>query len=223
MRKATARVLAKERLAAVGEMMSVLTLAPRSRNQVKRSCHVGLRPRRELSALSAQCSVLSSQAIYVNDAVAKERRLSTTERLVFHQATSGPVMEKLHEWLQAQFDEKKVEPNSGLGEAIQYMLKHWEPLTLFLREPGASLDNNLCERVLKMAIRYRENSLFYKTERGARVGDLFMSLIHTCRLNGENAFHYLTTLLRHPGGLSRNPRAWMPWNYRATLKNLDSS
>jgi hypothetical protein len=56
-------------------------------------------------------------------------------------------------------------------------------LTLFLRQPGAPLDNNICERALKMAILHRKNSLSYKTQNGARVGDLFMSLIHTCRLN----------------------------------------
>ena len=57
------------------------------------------------------------------------------------------------------------------------MLRHWLPLTLFLREPGAPVDNNLVERILKKAILHRRNSLFYKTLNGARVGDLFMSLI----------------------------------------------
>ena len=52
-------------------------------------------------------------------------------------------MEKLHAWLQAQFDEKRVEPNSGLGKAIAYVLRHWEPLTLFLRQAGAPLDSNM--------------------------------------------------------------------------------
>ena len=36
----------------------------------------------------------------------------------------------------------RLEPNSGLGQAIHYMLNHWEPLTLFLRQAGAPLDNN---------------------------------------------------------------------------------
>ena len=77
-------------------------------------------------------------------------------------------------------------PNSGLGAVISYLLKHWERLTLFLRKAGAPLDNNLVERALKKAILHRKNSLFYKTENGARVGDLFMSLIHTAELYGAN-------------------------------------
>jgi hypothetical protein len=127
-------------------------------------------------------------------------------------------MEQLHAWLMAQFAEKKVEPNSGLGLAMRYLLKHWERLTLFLRQPGAPLDNNIRERALKKAILHRKNSLFYKTENGARVGDLFMSLIHTCELCGANPFDYMTRLQRHANELAQNASEWMPWNYPATLE-----
>ena len=155
--------------------------------------------------------------IYANDAKAREQGLSPKERLRFHQAHSSAVMDQLHGWLTTQFAEKKVEPNSGLGLAIRYLLKHWERLTLFLRQPGAPLDNNICERALKKAILHRKNSLFYKTENGARVGDLFMSLVHTCELCGANPFDYLTQLQQHAVELARNPSRWMPWNYRETL------
>jgi transposase len=155
--------------------------------------------------------------LYKNDAIARERNLSPEERLLFHQAENGPVMEELHAWLVRQFDQRCVEPNSSLGSAISYMLKHWERLTLFLRVAGAPLDNNICERALKRAILHRKNALFYKTCHGAQVGDLFMSLIHTCELCGANPFDYLTELERHAGELSANPEHWMPWNYRQAL------
>jgi len=155
--------------------------------------------------------------VYSNDARAREQGMTPEERLRFHQLHSGPVMDQLQVWLTAQFAEKKVEPNSGLGLAIRYLLKHWERLTLFLRQPGAPLDNNICERALKKAILHRKNSLFYRTENGARVGDLFMSLIHTCQLCGANPFDYLTQLQGHAAELARNPSLWMPWNYRAAL------
>ena len=151
---------------------------------------------------------------------AQTKGLSAEERLHFHQKHSGPVMDKLHHWCTVQFAERKVEPNSGLGQAISYLLKHWEKLTLFLRVAGARIDNNLVERALKKAILHRKNSLFYKTRKGAEMGDLFMSLIHTCELNGVNAFDYLTELLRHAAELKQNPSEWMPWNYRETLARL---
>ena len=66
----------------------------------------------------------------------------------------------------------------------------------------------------------RKNALFYKTLNGAGVGDLFMSLIHTCELNGVNPFDYLTELKRHAEELKRTPSEWMPWNYRETLARL---
>ena len=157
--------------------------------------------------------------VYHHDKMAKEQDLSKDQRLRFHQERSGPVMERLKEWLQKQFDERRVEPNSSMGKAIAYMLNHWEPLTLFLRVPGAPLDNNLCEQMLKRAIQHRKNSLFFRTEHGAYIGDLFMSLIHTCTLNHVNPFHYLTTLQKHSSELFKNPKRWLPWNYLQAVTN----
>jgi hypothetical protein len=164
-----------------------------------------------------QCRyVLESLAvIYRNDAIARKRKLSQTARLKFHQGESGPTTAELHAWLTRQIEDRLVEPNSSLGGAISYMLKHWQKLTLFLRVPGAPLDNNICERALKKAILHRKNSLFYKTTGGAHVGDIFMSLIYTCQLCGANPFDYLTELQRHAAALVAAPQDWMPWNYRA--------
>jgi hypothetical protein len=154
---------------------------------------------------------------------AEAQGLSPEERLRYHQEHSQPVMDALHAWFKVQFAEKKVEPNSGLGKAISYCLKRWDRLTLFLQQAGAPLDSNLVERALKKAILHRKNSLFYQTENGAEVGDLFMSLIHTCELNGVNPFDYLIELQKHAEQLAKNPAAWMPWNYRQTLQQAGGS
>jgi len=157
------------------------------------------------------------KGVYKNEAVAKKRNLSPQERLRFHQKQSGRLMGKLKGWLNRQLRQRLVEPNSGLGQAIQYMLNHWKKLTQFLKTAGAPLDNNLCERALKLAILHRKNALFYKTAQGAHVGDIFMSLIHTCRLCGVDPFDYLTQLRGHAAALPLNPARWMPWTYHATL------
>jgi transposase len=155
--------------------------------------------------------------VYANDAAAKERKMTPQDRLEFHRQQSQPLMDALERWMREQFSERKVEPNSGLGKSITYMQRHWKALTLFLRQPGAPLDNNICERALKLAVLHRKNALFYRTMNGAQVGDLFMSLIHTCQLNGVNSFDYLVELLRHAAQVARSPQEWMPWCYRATL------
>jgi len=165
----------------------------------------------------------SLREIYRFEAQAKERKLSPLERLHFHQEQSQPVMDQLHEWMQAQLDQKKVEPNSGLGEAINYMLKRWEPLTRFLSVPGAPLDNNITERALKTAILHRKNSLSYKTLAGARVGDIHMSLIHTCELNRVNPFDYLMALEQHAEAVAQAPTGWFPWNYRQAIEAANSA
>lgn len=159
------------------------------------------------------------KAVYQNDAEANELGLSDQERLDWHQSRSGPKMAELKTWMAEQIEQKKVEPNSGLGEAICYMLRHWEKLTLFLRQPGAPLDNNICERALKKAILHRKNAYFYKTLNGARVGDLFMSLIHTCELNKVNPFDYLVQLQKNAKTAASTPANWMPWNYHQQIQS----
>jgi len=155
--------------------------------------------------------------VYRTDAQARAAGLTASARLERHQAESGPRMKTLDDWMKAQIDEHRVEPNSGLGEAITYMRKHWNELTLFLRVPGAPLDNNTCERALKKAILHRKNALFYKTRNGARVGDLFMSLIYTAELCAVNPFDYLVALQQNTEAVADSPARWMPWNYAEAL------
>jgi len=112
---------------------------------------------------------------------------------------------------------KHVEPNSPLGKALNYLTKHWDELTLFLRKVGAPLDNNVCEQILKRAIIHRKGSLFYKTVRGAEVGDIYMSLIQTCRQCDVNPFDYLNALQQRAQEVIDAPARWLPWNFREQL------
>lgn len=155
--------------------------------------------------------------VYKHDAVAKHEKLSAQERMTYHQKKSGPVLESLRSWMIKQFDLKRVEPNGPLGGAFNYMLERWDKLTLFLRKPGAPLDNNVAERALKKAILHRKNALFFRTQNGADVADMWMSLIYTAELCGANVFEYLVALQEHAEEVARSPHDWMPWNYQAAL------
>lgn len=203
-----------------------------SRNPSKKTlsdlCHCLLHGRRNFVDLigsfpeQSRKVIESLREIYRVDALAKEGNLSDLQRLALHQEHSRPVMEALHQWMTGQIDQKLVEPNSSLGSAIDYMLNHWQPLTRFLEIPGAPLDNNICERALKTAILHRRNSLSYKTLRGAEVGDIFMSLIHTCQLNGVNPFDYLMALHHNAQAVRADPSAWLPWNYPKPAQPCDT-
>ena len=155
--------------------------------------------------------------VYAEDAHCRAEKMSPEQRLAHHQASSGPPMQELHKWMNEQFEQRKVEPNSGLGRAMNYMIRHWSELTLFLHKAGAPLDNNVVERALKRAIRHRKNSLFYRTPKGAEVGDIYMSLIHSCELSDVNPFAYLQALQSHAQDVLKTPALWMPWNYREQL------
>jgi transposase len=154
--------------------------------------------------------------VYKNDDDTKKQQMSAQERLEYHIENSKPLLDDLKKWFEKQFEEKTIEPNGSLGLAINYMTVRWEELTLFLRVPGAPIDNNACERVIKKAILHRKNSLFFNTENGAYVSDLFMSIIHTCELQNENPFEYLVTLAKHADQII-DTKNWMPWNYQETL------
>jgi transposase len=158
--------------------------------------------------------------VFEIDADCRERKLTALERLEVHQRDSGPVMAALEKWMRVEIEEKRVEPNSGLGDAFNYLLKRWSKLTAFLRLPGAPLDNNIVERALKKAIQHRRNSLFYRTLRGARVGDIYMALIYTAELHKRDAFAYLTALFLHEKDVAARPDAWLPWTFEATLEAL---
>lgn len=153
--------------------------------------------------------------VYHYDADAKQQGLSEEERLRYHQEKSKPVMESLEIWLKDQAS--LIEPNGDLSKAIGYTLKHWEGLTLFLREAGAPLDNNVCEQMIKLAIRLRKNSLSHRTLHGAYVAGLLMSLIQTCRVNDINPVDYLTACQQNKQALFKDPHAWLPWIYQETL------
>lgn len=160
----------------------------------------------------------SFTAIYRVEAQAREAGLSAQERLRLHQTHSQPVLEELRTWFAELIADRKIEPNSGFGKAIAYMDKRWDQLTQFLRVPGAPLDNNSAERLLKMAILHRKNSLFYRSQQGADVGDLFMSLVHTCRGHDVNPFDYMMAVVTNAKSAKTDPGRWMPWNYPSALR-----
>jgi transposase len=159
--------------------------------------------------------------VFANDAKCRKGGVTGEARLAFHQRESGPVMAGLRTWIEQLFTDKRVEPNSGLGGALRYLLVRWEALTLFLRVVDAPIDNNISERSLKNAIRQRRASLFYRSKNGAFVGDVYTALIVTTQLHRGDPFRYLTALFTNYKAVAAAPADWLPWNYEDTLARLD--
>lgn len=165
------------------------------------------------AAFPSECKRVLDTLSEVYQTEAATHAMTAEERLLYHQRHSGPVMQDLHDWMTKQFSERAVEPNGALGRALRYMQTHWDGLTRFLSEQDAPLDNNVVERVLKRAVLVRKNSLFYRTEHGAAVADVILSLIETCQQNGVSAWDYLLAVVRNERVVRKNPQEWLPWNY----------
>lgn len=186
-------------------------------------CHCLAHGRRKFSDLAdvfpQECQVVLAvvKQVFDHDEQARDAQFSPSERLAYHQCLSGPLMEELKTWLAKQVDDRLVEPNSALGKAIAYLQNHWDTLTQFLPCEGAPLDNNLAERVLKLFIRQRKNSLFFKSEHSAYIASVLTSLIATCLYAGVNALEYLVALQEHRSEVWAAPGAWLPWTYQAAL------
>jgi transposase len=185
-------------------------------------CHCLAHGRRKFSDLEEvfphECQVVIEviRQVFDHDEHARKAQLSPEARLAYHQAQSQPLMDELKGWLDKQIDDHLVEPNSALGKAIGYMRTHWTTLTRFLSLPGAPIDNNLAERVLKLFIRQRKNSLFYKTPHSAYIASVLTSLIATCIYAGVNAVEYLVALQENRREVFLNPAAWLPWAYASS-------
>jgi transposase len=185
-------------------------------------CHCLAHGRRKFSDLAEvfphECKVVLEvlRQVFDHDEQARQAQLSPEARLAYHQEYSQPLMDGLKGWLATQMDEHLVEPNGSLGKAMVYMQRHWETLTRFLSVPGAPIDNNLAERVLKLFIRQRKNSLFYKSTHSAYIASVLTSLIATCLYAGVNAVEYLVALQEHRREVFADPAAWLPWAYASS-------
>jgi hypothetical protein len=157
--------------------------------------------------------------VYKNEAHTKENNLTPKERLLYHQEKSTTYMNDLKIWCESSLTEKRVEPNSPVGKAISYVLRHWPGLTGFLRIEGCPLDTNILEGELRTVVMNRKNCLHFKTEHGALINDAHLSVVRSCELSGEDPFAYLNAIQNNEEAVRLAPEKWLPWNYKDNLKN----
>jgi len=155
------------------------------------------------------------QHAWVNNDYCVDNDFSPEQRLEHHRKHSLPPMQELLAWCHEKLDSNTVEHNSNLGKAMQYIIRHFKGLTAFCRIVGAPIDNNEIERLIKIVVRHRRNSLFFKTSVGADISDVITSMLVTCYENDINAFDYLTSIQRNQLLVKASPEKWLPWNYPA--------
>lgn len=159
--------------------------------------------------------------VYTNERIVVELAFTPEQRLEYHKQHSKSVMDGLKQKLLMSKDNKEYEPNSHFGKAASYFLKHWEAMTQFMKIPGAPIDNNVCERAVKQAIRIRKTGYFHRTGNGARVASCVMSLIKICQLNKVNPLKFLVACQKYTQEVARSPHLWFPWNYHLQVAQIE--
>lgn len=151
--------------------------------------------------------------IYLHEKICRTKKLSDSGRLEIHSKHSLPLMIAMRQEAKRLLDNNLVEHNTELGKALKYLDRHWDGLSKFCSVEGCPLDNNISERLMKSCIRHRKNSLFYKTDMGALVGDVVMSVGFTALEYGVDPHAYFTALQKNISDVHKNPDCWLPWNY----------
>jgi hypothetical protein len=159
--------------------------------------------------------------IFKNEEYCRSKCLNWKDRLELHKKKSLPIMESIKKYIKEEFENKNVEPNSPLAKNVfNYFLNHYNELTSFCKVPGAPVDNNECERMIKYIVRHRKNSLFFKNKIGANVGDILASILVTAKINNLNTQYYLEMLMTHKKRWKSDFEAFLPWNFEETMKKI---
>jgi transposase len=115
------------------------------------------------------------------------------QRKTIRQQQGRPAADMLHAWLTAQ--RQRVPDGGATAKAIDYTLGRWSALTRYLDDGELPIDNNWVENQIRPIAIGRNNWLFAGSLRAGQRAAAVMSLIHSARLNGQDAYCYLKDIL----------------------------
>lgn len=166
------------------------------------------------------------RAIFDNEKKCQQANLDDDERLAYHREHSKPLFDEIFEHGDTLLETRAIEPNSDLGEAYGFVVNNRVRLSAFLRIPGAPLENNSTERILRVPVRLRDNAPFFRTKLGAKISDPLWTVGTTALAYGVNLLDYFVALQRHAADVRARPQLWAPWAYHkremALLDNMSS-
>jgi transposase len=143
--------------------------------------------------------------------------LGPAERLAVRREHSTPLMDDLHDWLDAQL--AKLSRNHDLAKAINYMLRRWPAFTRFLDDGRVCLSNNAAERALRCVPLGRKAWLFCGSDRGGDRAAVLYTLIQSAKLNDVDPQAWLADVLAriadHP---AQHLDTLLPWNWRPSTR-----
>jgi hypothetical protein len=161
--------------------------------------------------------------IYNNERVCRAKELTPEKRRDYHREHSKPLLTEIAEYGEDQFEHRTIEPNSDLGQAFEYVIGNERRLSAFARHPNAPLDNNSCERQIRICVRLRETGRFFRNAIGAGVADVLLAVGATAQGVGVNLFKYFVAIQRYAEDVRTNPDLWVPWRYKERVAQLSGA
>jgi transposase len=155
---------------------------------------------------SADVAVSKIRRLYEIEREAKNRELTGKELLQFRHEHALPLLQEFHDWLKARIG--GTPPKGLLGTAMNYALKQWPRLVVYVEDPHVGLDNNAAENAIRPFAIGRKNWLFAGSPAGARASANLYSLVETAKANGLEPYRYLRYIF------DRLPYAATPEDYR---------
>jgi len=158
------------------------------------------------SGCSGDVAISKIRRLYEIEREAKERELTGRELTEFRREHAGPLLEEFYDWLNVRAG--TTPPKGLLGAAINYTLKQWRRLTVYIEDPHVGLDNNAAENAIRPFAIGRKNWLFAGSPAGARASANLYSLVETAKANDLEPYRYLRYIFE------RLPYARTPEDYR---------
>ena len=80
---------------------------------------------------------------------------------------------------------------SLMEKAVRYLDHFWNQVFLYRKDGDYTIDNSLAERCIRPLANERKNSLFFGSDKMARVSAAYHSIVSTCKLQGYSILEYL--------------------------------
>jgi transposase len=153
-------------------------------------------------------------ALYAVEERIRDQELTGEAKRKMRQADAKPVVTRIFDWIDKQFESQGFLPSSPFMLALAYIRERRDALSVYLDDPDVAIDTNHLERALRVIPLGRNNWKFCWTELGAKHIGIVQSLLVTCRLHDINPYDYIVDVLQrigqHPASKVHEltPRMW---------------
>ena len=154
------------------------------------------------------------QQLYEVEAELRQKKLGPSLRLAYRLARSQPVLDRLYRICLYWQRKRRFLPQSAMGKAVHYLIKHWLGLCRYLDDPKLEIDNNLVENAIRPTAVGKKNWLFFGDAEAGQNSAIFYTLIASCQRNRIDPYSYFRDVLTRLPYMTNwqikdvTPRAW---------------